>query len=952
MFQALKGIAMPLLCAALFASCGGGSSGGGSGEGSGPVITNQPTSVSATVGAPVALAVTVNDSGAQFQWRLNGVDVPGATASSLVLPHVAMQEAGVYTVVVSDGHGQTESQSALLSVRGELVWDSRIDYRALRHLNLSAADPAFAGESDLSASLDGGELFDFALGQYAVLHLLAPEEREQDGSSILQIQNANQTKSWRLTLNWASHVNPALQRISESGEDDGVTITVQGVAADGFVSGQTTALAYDLAGAPRLSPDAFFVSLSAADGELDIGDWFSLDAEGKRLSLRPEHAAELLQAVRTGGSAQLGFSLSTADFSRTVGFAHNLTSAEGSLDLRLVNPDGSAASQWAGMRFMARNLDRDVARMGTLDSQGQAQLTGLPAGSYFVEEVALHDQVALAGFADLYTSHTAAQLVIKASADRVGQLAPGQAGDGAARAAAVASTRQASALRRPGNDRTVRVRQARARPLAFSQTSYEAQVASTTVDTLMEAPLAYDIPTGTQNVRVRFEVYTSEYPNYVTEGSTFNDEWRLELKLPGGDSMSEAGKVNDTHKLGDTVAYDKCVDVSSATQDGPAALSGVIGAKNVVDEALPTRVHFFLALGCGDGLVISEFTAQSKGSDSNPLLKPKNFVDDAHTMDGNLNGQYLALPISVKLPASFGLPSTLKFQPADATLTQVDLLLRSDAGDTDLGTTYLTQGTLSSGQIKFSALNLEPLAHSPIAGPVQLLAVVHGTLANGKPAVSEPLALKLDGKFNAFTPLYLASERSNYQADHRFGTHTESGNDAWSTASMFDWAFNHLLKYNDLSAGNIKQTATGRSVLDHAGHSDGQQADLRYWDGAGGFTDQLGGAESGRYISELAVASLAEQVAHASPAPKTAQLVAWIEQNRTQLETYTALSEVRRVYVGNAFITQLLIQGKYPSAPTTAVPGIAAWAKPAKVLPQASHLDHWHVNTSLSHDGH
>jgi hypothetical protein len=47
-----------------------------------------------------------------------------------------------------------------------------------------------------------------------------------------------------------------------------------------------------------------------------------------------------------------------------------------------------------------------------------------------------------------------------------------------------------------------------------------------------------------------------------------------------------------------------------------------------------------------------------------------------------------------------------------------------------------------------------------------------------------------------------------------------------------------------------------------------------------------------------------------------------------------------------------LIQGRYPTSPTTAVPGIAAWTKPVKILPQPSHLDHWHVNTSLSHDGH
>jgi hypothetical protein len=62
------------------------------------------------------------------------------------------------------------------------------------------------------------------------------------------------------------------------------------------------------------------------------------------------------------------------------------------------------------------------------------------------------------------------------------------------------------------------------------------------------------------------------------------------------------------------------------------------------------------------------------------------------------------------------------------------------------------------------------------------------------------------------------------------------GGDSWATLPFLNWLFAQPMLYNDISAGHIKQNSQTKSVLRHAGHSDGQQADLRYWDGQGGFT--------------------------------------------------------------------------------------------------------------------
>ena len=52
-----------------------------------------------------------------YQWRLNGTNIPGATANPLVLTGVQTNQAGQYSVVVSNPFGSATSSNALLTVR-------------------------------------------------------------------------------------------------------------------------------------------------------------------------------------------------------------------------------------------------------------------------------------------------------------------------------------------------------------------------------------------------------------------------------------------------------------------------------------------------------------------------------------------------------------------------------------------------------------------------------------------------------------------------------------------------------------------------------------------------------------------------------------------------------------------------------------------------------------------
>jgi YVTN family beta-propeller protein/autotransporter-associated beta strand protein len=100
-----------------------------------PLITAQPVNVNVAVGSTATFTVTATGSGLlNYQWRLNGVNITGATNSSLELSSISAANQGVYTVLVTDGSGAVVSSGGVLTVYELAVtgqWDfDRGDLRA------------------------------------------------------------------------------------------------------------------------------------------------------------------------------------------------------------------------------------------------------------------------------------------------------------------------------------------------------------------------------------------------------------------------------------------------------------------------------------------------------------------------------------------------------------------------------------------------------------------------------------------------------------------------------------------------------------------------------------------------------------------------------------------------------------------------------------------------------
>jgi hypothetical protein len=80
-----------------------------------PAVTRQPTDQLATPGQTVSFSATVSGTGPLvYQWRLNGLELPGATNNTLTLSAASASDEGTYDLRVSNASGAARSATARL----------------------------------------------------------------------------------------------------------------------------------------------------------------------------------------------------------------------------------------------------------------------------------------------------------------------------------------------------------------------------------------------------------------------------------------------------------------------------------------------------------------------------------------------------------------------------------------------------------------------------------------------------------------------------------------------------------------------------------------------------------------------------------------------------------------------------------------------------------------------
>ncbi len=116
-----------------------------------PGITTQPLSQTVLGGSNVTFSVTVTGTAPLgFQWRLNGVAIPGATTNPLVVPNVGHGNEGDYSVVVSNIVSTILSSNATLVVHLPPTVNIPLTSRSAELSSTVILDASVTGDPTLS----------------------------------------------------------------------------------------------------------------------------------------------------------------------------------------------------------------------------------------------------------------------------------------------------------------------------------------------------------------------------------------------------------------------------------------------------------------------------------------------------------------------------------------------------------------------------------------------------------------------------------------------------------------------------------------------------------------------------------------------------------------------------------------------------------------------------------
>jgi hypothetical protein len=779
-----------------------------------------------------------------------------------------------------------------------------VNYNAPGQFFVGNLNQKLAGASDINVSLKSGPSFTYKLDVSNVLYFVSPDEKEEDSESVIRISSAGLGLSYDVKIPWHSTVRSSFMKVDEGDgdgdgtwhetPDDGSRLKITGITNGIATSDSIEHLSFQVTGAPTLSSKYSDIAIFTKDSEETITSKFIFNPSNNTFSVTPSGASLIRSLLKLNKIVSMAVSLGNNKY--VFGAELSIRLGDASIALTVVNPDGSAATSSAGSQYVLRGMDTGISASGKIDDKGSFVFAGLPADTYVVQEILLGPGTPLMGFAVVsIDSSQVALTIVKRSVtaskqpSRANELIQ-ETGNNVASyfvdpksKTSLESKRQTTRIYSKNNQSTKET---------TLPPAYIKKVVLAAANTLNQENIDYLVPKGTTQIALHVDIYSEEYPEWTGKQSIYNDLWSFNIELPNYSSpWSATGKVNKTHAQQATISYDLCLDTTNSAKNNDVPIQGVLGVQNVADSKFETSVTLKVTLFCKE-LKVEKFSMTAQSIDGLSVVYPRKVVANETDPDGNLSGYFLSIPLINRIPSSFGVPAKIQYYPTKTKITQVELILNSGAGEVSLGKDYLKQADTSKpGELNFSGLLLNPTQDVLISSPTQLRAKLLGE-ESGEPATSEPYSVSLEGEITNFTPIYLSSEITSYDVKKRFGGHNESGGDSWGTLGMLNWLQASALPYNDISPALVKQFGPSTlygSFLGHKGHSDAQQADIRYWDGQGGFSEPLNGSGKGAGILAMANAAQDEIESKKNPHPNFDKLVSWIAQNRTNLNSYATL---------------------------------------------------------------
>ncbi len=126
----------------------------------GPAVSVQPASTTTFAGGSATFVAGTSASGATYQWRKAGVDVPGATSATLTIGNVQPANVGYYTAAITSGGGTTTTTPALLEMTfvGKIAGSAAEVGTDISHPNGHIYDQVLLQSASASVKSDAGQM--------------------------------------------------------------------------------------------------------------------------------------------------------------------------------------------------------------------------------------------------------------------------------------------------------------------------------------------------------------------------------------------------------------------------------------------------------------------------------------------------------------------------------------------------------------------------------------------------------------------------------------------------------------------------------------------------------------------------------------------------------------------------------------------------------------------------